>query len=251
VAWQPIAGAVAGLLRSSGSPRLVVLNPLLDPSSRSGRQRVMLHGLARTDQVLFFSHGGLEAAAALGLRGPRLGFVPLGVRARRAARSTAGTYFLAAGREQRDWATLARAAAGLDADIRVVGPRSLPASAASLTRLPQVDRPRFLELLEGAIALVVPLAATSRPAGQLAVLDALSVGRAVVATRGPGTVDYVAPETGILVPPGDPDALRAALARLLEPGVADALGAGALAAAQGPLSLERFVAAVDAAAHAA
>jgi glycosyltransferase involved in cell wall biosynthesis len=226
-----------------------VLNPLLDPASSSATQRVMLRGLSRTDQVLFFSHAGLEAAAALGLHGPRLGFLPLGVRARRAERAPGGTYFLAAGREQRDWATLARAAAGLDADIRVVGPRSLPASAASLTVLPQVDRARFLELLEGAIALVVPLAATSRPAGQLAVLDALSVGRAVVATRGPGTVDYVAPETGILVPPRDPDALRAALGGLLEPGVADMLGAGALEAARGPFSLERFVAAVDAAAR--
>jgi glycosyltransferase involved in cell wall biosynthesis len=103
----------------------------------------------------------------------------------------------------------------------------------------------FLALLEGARALVLPLHHSSRPAGQLTLLDAMSVGRAAVATLAPGTADYVTEETGLLVPPGDAEALRSALVRVSAPGVAEALGAAALAAARGPLSLERFVRDVD------
>jgi glycosyltransferase involved in cell wall biosynthesis len=149
-----------------------------------------------------------------------------------------GEYLLAAGREHRDWSTLAAAARGLDVEIRVAGPAAVEPPLRALGSLP---RERFLELLRDARALVVPLARDDVTAGQLAVLDAFSVGRPVVATRAQGTEDYVADELGLLVPPRDPEALRAGLARMAAPGVAEAMGAAALAAARGPLSLTRFV----------
>jgi glycosyltransferase involved in cell wall biosynthesis len=67
----------------------------------------------------------------------------------------------------------------------------------------------------------------------------------VVATRTQGTEDYVSPETGILVPPGDASALRAALATIADIDVARDMGQTALEHARGPLALERFVADVD------
>ncbi|HLE60686.1 MAG TPA: glycosyltransferase, partial [Thermoanaerobaculaceae bacterium] len=220
-------------------------NPLLEPERHGFRQRLLLSGARHAHRVLFFTRGGLETAVTLGLNRDRLAFVPLGVRARREAPSPPGRYLLAAGREERDWDTLAAAAYGLDAEVRVLGPPSLP-PGSPLHLLPPVHREEFLALLEGAAALVVPLRRTDRTAGQLAVLDAMSVGRGVVATRAQGTEDYVRPSTGRLVPARDAAALRAALREVLVPGVASALGAAALAAAQGPFSLERFVAAADA-----
>jgi Glycosyl transferases group 1 len=246
VAWQPLAGALAGLLRRGNGPPLVVLNPLLDETSGSALQRLVLAGVARADRVLMFSRGAVEAATRLGLEGARLDFVRLGVRARLAEPAPTGDYFLAAGREGRDWKTLARAARGLSVEVRVLGPSSV---APPLRALPQVGREAFLELLEGARALVVPLERADRMAGQLAVLDAMSVGRAVVATRALGTEDYVGPDTGVLVPRRDEEALREALRRVWEPGVAEGMGAAALAAARGPLSLARFVSDVDAVAR--
>lgn len=238
VAWQPLAGALAAGARRR-RPAVVALNPILVPG-RGGAQRAVLAGLRRADRVVLYSRRGVDAAAGLGLDRSRLRFVALGVRARRERPAPPGEYLLAAGREDRDWATLGRAAHEVDADIVVVGPPSLP-PAGRLRVHPPVDRERFVALLEGAAGLVVPLRRPDRTAGQLAVLDAMSVGRAVVATRTQGTEDYVTPATGLLVPPGDPVALAAALRRLLEPGVAAGLGVGALAAARADLSLERFV----------
>lgn len=242
IAWQPLAGALAGLLRRGGTPPIVALNPLLESRPESLRHRLALAGLRRVERVLFFSRGGAAAATTLGLEQQQVGFVPLGVRARRSHPAPPGPHLLAAGREERDWLTLAHAAEGLDVEVHVLGPKSVP---KPLRLLPQVGRERFLELLEGAAALVVPLLRSDRTAGQLAVLDAMSVGRAVVATRAHGTEDYVTPEVGFLVPPGDAESLRDALARVSAPEVAAAMGTAALEATHGPLSLERFVREID------
>jgi glycosyltransferase involved in cell wall biosynthesis len=95
------------------------------------------------------------------------------------------------------------------------------------------------------MAVIVPLEGTERTAGQLTLLDAMSMGRPVIATRTQGTEDYVSPDVGFLVPPQDAGALRNAIAEMIRPGVAAMLGAAALAATQGPLSLERFVRQID------
>lgn len=62
------------------------------------------------------------------------------------------------------------------------------------------------------------------------VCEAMNVGRAVVATAVDGTPEIVRDgETGLLVPPSDPPALAAALARVLdEPGLARRMGEEAL-----------------------
>lgn len=244
IAWQPIVGALAGLMRRRGRSRLVVLNPLIDATTPTLRRQIMLRGLARADRVLFFSAGALEDGVGLGLQRQGLRFIPLGVRTTGTWSPPTGDYFLAVGREERDWATLAKAAEGLDCEVRVVGPADLPESGL-LKLLPQLERRQLLELMEGARAIVVPLSPAARPAGQLTVLDGISVGRAVVTMRVPGVEDYINPETGILVPPGDALALRDALSRLSNPTLAEQMGRAALAAAQHAFSLERFVAEVD------
>ena len=245
VAWQPIAGSAATLLRRRHGPPLVILNPLLDASSSALRQRLVLAGARRADRVLFFSSAGLEAAAGLGLDRGRLRFTALGVRAAPSWHPPRGGYLLAVGREQRDWATLAKASEAVNHEIQVVGPATL-AEPGKLRVLPQTGRARLLALMADARAVVVPLARETRAAGQLTVLDAMSVGRAVVATRTLGTQDYVTEETGILVDSGDAPSLAEALVRVSEPAVAHKLGRAAFEAAQGRFSLERFVASVEA-----
>jgi glycosyltransferase involved in cell wall biosynthesis len=74
----------------------------------------------------------------------------------------------------------------------------------------------------------------------------MSLGRAVIATRGMGTEDYVTPQTGILVPPRDPAVLRKAILALRDPNLARTMGEAALTAARETFSLERFVRDIDA-----
>ncbi len=245
VAWQPLAGALAALLRPGRRPTLLVLNPLLSAvAAEGGGGRLLLAGLRRADRVVFFSTASLPVAERLGIRADRTEFVPFGAPARRRDPAPPGDFLLAAGRDHRDWPTLVEACRGLDCEVMVVGPPPM-AAPPNVRFVKSVDRAGFLDLAERSRAVVVPLRAGDRPAGQLAVLDAMSVGRAVIATRSVGTEDYVSPATGRLVPGSDPDALRAAMRELLAPEVAASLGRGALEAVRGPLSLVRFVTEID------
>jgi glycosyltransferase involved in cell wall biosynthesis len=242
VAWQPLAGAIAGALRRRRN-RLVVLNPVLKPHS-SARQALALKGYSRSDRVLFYTRQGLEAAVALGLPRARLRFVPLGVRPRRSEPAPPGEYFLAAGRDSRDWNTLAEAAKGVDLEVVVTGPAALR-EPGPLRVGPQVSGDAFFALLEGAAAVVLPFSRTDRAVGQISMLAAMSVGKPIVATQSAGVEDYVTEETGIVVPHGDASALRRALLELSDPAVAFQLGRSALEAARTSFSLERFVREVD------
>jgi len=57
---------------------------------------------------------------------------------------------------------------------------------------------------------------TDLPAGPSVLVDAMALGRAVIATDTPGTRDYVDDGvTGWLVPPGDPDAMADAIRNCL------------------------------------
>ena len=68
--------------------------------------------------------------------------------------------------------------------------------------------------------MVVPLLWPRRTTGQLTILDAMAAARAVIATRASGTEDYVTPETGTLVAPGDAAGLRLAIRQMFQPGTA-------------------------------
>jgi glycosyltransferase involved in cell wall biosynthesis len=84
----------------------------------------------------------------------------------------------------------------------------------------------------------------------MAFTEAMARGLPVVATTGGAIAQTVPRQAGLLVPPGDVEALAAALARLLdEPGLRDALAEGALAHARAlpdwKQSAAAFAAAVD------
>ncbi|WP_432524249.1 glycosyltransferase [Kineococcus sp. SYSU DK006] len=247
VAWQPIVGALTGLLSRARRrpPGLTVISPILTTGGSSWQQRLQLRGLQRAEHVVVSSRAGVDAVVGLGLRRERVSFVPFGVRPRREVPRPPGEYLLAAGRDARDWVTLAAAARGLDMDVVVTGPRSLP-DPGPLRLAPQVQGEAFFELLEGAAGLVLPLARTDRSIGHNAMLAALAVGRPVVATRALGIEDYLDESTAVLVPARDPDALREGMRQLTDPATAAQMGRAALRAAHGRFSLQRFVAEVDA-----
>jgi len=149
---------------------------------------------------------------------------------------------------QKDW-PLFVAAAGLlpepsagTADLRsdplfvVAGDGPLRAELVRLARQ-DGDRVRFLGQVDD-IAALVGLATcvvfTSRWEGlPLALLEALSLGVPVVTTAVDGVPEAAGSGAALLVPPGDPLAVSAALARVLtDHGLAAQLGRRALAAAQ-------------------
>ena len=129
-------------------------------------------------------------------------------------------YVFSGGGTGRDFATLIEAVEGTGTRLRIVtfGPESLGATAPLPDNV-QVEwtmpLQAFLERIARARIVVVPLRDGSSDFGQTTVVQALSLGKPVVATRSPGIVDYVADgREGLLVAAGDASALRAAIARL-------------------------------------
>jgi glycosyltransferase involved in cell wall biosynthesis len=123
--------------------------------------------------------------------------------------------------------------------LRIVGRGTLAANAAALAaRFPNsvtwtesVAPPEVAAALDGATALVLPSRSEGLPR---VVIEAFCRGRAVVGARAGGIPDIVEDDVnGLLVPPGDADALAGALIRVLhDVALAERLGASAAAAAE-------------------
>jgi glycogen synthase len=113
---------------------------------------------------------------------------------------------------------LLEATADLDVEVVVAGRGSqgpaLRRAAHDRVRFEgHLDQPALAALLRSAAVAVVP--SLYEPFG-LAALEALAAGVPLVASRTGGLVDVVVPGAGLLVHPGDPAALRAAIVRVLD-----------------------------------
>lgn len=91
--------------------------------------------------------------------------------------------------------------------------------------------------------VVLPLYDVPFSAGATVALEAMCMGRAVIASRSRGILDYVVDhETGILVEPGDVEALREAIEHLLaHPEEAQRLGRNARQRVEEELNLDTYV----------
>lgn len=129
-------------------------------------------------------------------------------------------YILAAGRTLRDFPLLVRVAAALPKySFHVVcGESDLRGEDLSdnLHVYREIDLDHYLMELRAATLVVIPLQPTERSTGQVVLLEAMAMGKAVIATRSPGMIDYVEHrETGWLVEAGDAEALQAACESLM------------------------------------
>ena len=135
----------------------------------------------------------------------------------------------------RDYATFSRAVDGLDARVLVVASErtlagvKLPPGVEVRTQVPYLA---LRDLYAGAACVVLPTRADGYPhgadcSGQTVLLDAMAMGRPVVASQRETLTDYVEDaRTAMLVPPEDPAELRSALEGVLGDRTrADAVGA--------------------------
>lgn len=157
--------------------------------------------------------------------------------------STDGPVF-AGGNSLRDYGSLVAAAGEIDAPVTLATELVEGPLPANVTAGP-VPYERFFELLRNARAVVVPLAdRDDRTAGQQTYLNAMALGKPTIVTDSPGVREYVEDgRTGIVVPPGDAEALTAALRWVLDPANAqevDRMTAAAAHAARTIFSPESY-----------
>jgi glycosyltransferase involved in cell wall biosynthesis len=129
-----------------------------------------------------------------------------------------GRFIFTSGRSYRDYETLARAVEGTDVCVKV---SSRP---FNLARFKLPDNMESMGWLDYRVAqdymyeasfYVVPLQAINFAGGDSSLLQAMSFGKAVVATRSPSTETYLEHgQTGLLVEPGDVEGMRQAILHL-------------------------------------
>lgn len=222
------------------------------------------------------------AVEALGIAPQRLALVPYQVDADfwRPLDAAEERLVVSAGLEHRDYPTLFRAAQGLDAHV-VIGAASYwshqrntarDAACPPNVQIGSFDYFALRDLYARAAVVVVPLADVDFQAGVTTVLEAMAMGKAVVVTHSQGQVDMVEDRravtrgqpprprptsllrllaaeehatvepNGFYVPPGDPDALRAAITYLLDhPAERAQLGAAGRRAVEQLLTTDHFV----------
>jgi glycosyltransferase involved in cell wall biosynthesis len=142
-----------------------------------------------------------------------------------------------AGLERRDYATLLDAVDGLDVEVMITATslwskrrdtstqRSLPPNV-TVQKLGMSD---FRAMYAACAFVVMPLVEVDFQAGITTILEAMSMGRAVICSRVAGQTDTVVEgETGRYVTPRDPAELRQAIVELLDDEAeADRMGSNA------------------------
>ncbi len=138
------------------------------------------------------------------------------------------------GLEFRDYPTLIEAVRGLDVHVVIAAasPWSRRKDTTADQEIPEnVTVRKFTQfelrqLYAMSRFVVMPLYDVNFQAGVTTLLEAMAMEKAVICTRTPGQADVVVDgETGIYVPPTDPDSLREAIQSLLQnPDEADRLG---------------------------
>lgn len=123
------------------------------------------------------------------------------------------------GRSYRDYRTFLDAVDGLPVEVIVNTRRfavrglKVPANVRINEMMPERE---YARLLVSAKFIVISLLDTPHAAGESSIVQAMAAGKAIVATRTHSTSYYVQDGiTGILVPPGDPRAMREACLYLL------------------------------------
>jgi glycosyltransferase involved in cell wall biosynthesis len=145
-------------------------------------------------------------------------------------------YILAVGDDiSRDYATLVAACADSDRGLVLRTSRAIaiPESMAVRARVitARLSHRELRDLYAGAAVVAVPLHPTDHPGGISTVLEAMAMGRPVVASDTGTTRELIRDgDSGLIVPPGDPAALREAIGRVLaDDALASDLGRGARA----------------------
>jgi glycosyltransferase involved in cell wall biosynthesis len=255
----------AGLAgRMAAVPHVVAAKRNVD-AFESPRQR-WLHGLGLrlATRVTAVSERVADSAAALGVPRAKITVIPNGVDVGRFSTPAAERPPELQGRTpvlgsvgclapRKDYAVLLEAVAGLRARYPrllfvLVGDGPERAALESRARSLGLDGAVMFAGERPDVERWLPhfdlFALSSREEGiPNALLEAMAAGRPVVATAVGGTPEVVVDGlTGVLVPPGDPSALRAALERLLErPEDARRMGQLAAARAREEYGIERMV----------
>ncbi len=201
--------------------RLIAWNFNLGSLAPGWKGRLVGRLLGRVDRFIVHARGEIGSYAQwLGLPEDKFRFIPLqrGRVAELPPSPLQGPYIVSMGSANRDYQTLVRAVLGTGIKMVIISKQGVIDGLLDhpdLVKLSGLTPTECNSLLAGAEVNVVPIRSVETAAGQITFITAMRMGIPTVATRCIGTVDYIEDgKTGLLVPPGDPEALRRAILSL-------------------------------------
>lgn len=232
-----LAAAVVGRMR--GGPRVVVSDATIELGSRSLRARfpwlpesfgrrlsrvlVTLADSPRTTWCVLSTEELQTFPRAWRVPAERVLFTPFSStvwerpEATDPALPVPGSYVFSGGNSLRSYDLLLNAVEGTGIPVVIATAwrpqRELPTSVT----VERVSHGRFMALMAGARAVVLPLEVASRSTGQQTYLNAMWFERPVVVTEAPGVRDHVEDGVTGVVVPADAAALRVALSDVFQP----------------------------------
>ena len=254
VAFTPLAGLFPLAARARRRPRVVVVNyGLCTIWERSSRARRAVLSASLRSAAAVVCLGEWQRRRLEEQTGARATTALLGIDERYFSPRPppAGEpYVLAVGKDlARDYGTFAEAVRRLGVRAEIAAyPRNLEGvELPPGTRARAVSSAELRELFAGAACVVVPqrrqeYAYGSEGGGLTSLLETLAMARPLVASDRPILHDYVADgETALLVPPEEPEALAAAIGRVLgNAELARRLGAAGRARVEAELTTRHF-----------
>lgn len=247
VVWTHIEALIVSLVRwlfRRPSVRIVLVGFILTRREGGLQNALRSFYFRRVFSVVDMAvvHSRVEAARYAALyngRKTRFVFIPWGSHIdgldalMQASSSDDTADVLCAGRSGRDYVTLYRALAGTPCRVKIVCDLAESMNgcepADNIQVLDKCYGAAYFHELAGARCVVIPLGVADISAGQMVLLQAMQMGKAVVMTRTTTTVDYATDGyDALLVDAADAHALRAAVERVLaDARLRAALGANA------------------------
>jgi glycosyltransferase involved in cell wall biosynthesis len=194
---------------------------------RGWRLKLAAWSLRRIDRLLVYFKDSSVFQRLFGLPASRFYYVPFKINSIELIEKLTpsdGGYIFCGGRSRRDFATLFAAVAPLGYPVKVVtSPEAdmLPhgSTMAGLEVPPNVEvstndrsRPFFVETMAAARLVVIPIVRDSTTQAGIGVyLQAMALGKCTIVSHSLGVSDVLTGQEAILVPPGDPAILRAAI----------------------------------------
>ena len=206
-------------------PKHIILELMLDEEKNSIRWKIkkMIQKAAFSSvDLVFVSSTGETVTYSERLKIPkeRFRFLPFHTNVIEPQKMNhSDNYIFSAGKTGRDYGTLADAVRDINQKVIIVSDKisvknvTFPSNVEVFFDIPYQ---KYLDLLYRCLLVVVPLKKLVKSTGQVAILEAMALGKPVIATRTTGTEDYLQSGlNGILVPVGDSEALRNAINSLI------------------------------------
>ena len=226
ITWEANTGLPIAFLRTltrRRKPPLVILNFVLKGKPILDNLWLTRYAMRSVDHITCVSHREIEeycrvlnypTARCTRIQGPWHAY------SFSEPPEVSGDYIFSAGRSHRDYGTLFKAVDGLQAPV-IVNARDFnvrgldrPANVTVNSLLPY---PQFISLIQMAQIIVLPLHTARHASGETFLIQAMAAGKPVVATRTYSTAEIIEHgKNGMLVPPGDAQAMRSALTYCIE-----------------------------------